>query len=89
MVVREFSATRLQFAQVRVAVNDEFAGRAVVGIQFLLDAGDTPSRGQVHRAGVQVQRAGQQREQRGLARAVLADDANALARVHDKFSVIQ
>ncbi|KAG0765195.1 hypothetical protein G6F22_018069 [Rhizopus arrhizus] len=89
LVVRQRSAARLQFAQVRVAVDDEFTGGAVVGIQFLLDAGDAPADGQVHGAGVQVQGAGQQGEQRGLACAVLAHDADAFARMNNEFSAVQ
>ncbi|CUI62666.1 Uncharacterised protein [Achromobacter sp. 2789STDY5608621] len=64
LVVGEFGAARLQRAQRGVAVDDEFTRGAVVGVQFLFDAGDAPAGRQRQVAGVQVQRAGQQREQR-------------------------
>ncbi|CFP46848.1 Uncharacterised protein [Bordetella pertussis] len=89
LVVGQRGALGLQCAQVGVAVDDEFARRLRVGGNLLLHAGDAPARGQVQVAGVGVQRAGQQREQRRFARAVLADDADAFAGMHNEIGAVE
>src|SRR5690606_6238549 len=73
----------------RVAVDDEFASRPVERGDFLLDAGDAPAVGNGEGARVQVYAALKQGEQSGFARAVLAHEAQALARVDDEVGVLQ
>ena len=54
LVVAQRGAARLQFAQMGVAVDDEFAGGTFVGVDFLFDAGDAPAGRQAQVAGVLV-----------------------------------
>src|SRR5690606_41622477 len=82
-------AARLQLAQVPVAVDDEIARGAPGVVQDLLDAGQAPGCEHVQRAGVRIDLSLQQGEQRGLAGAVLADDADAFSGMDDEFGVFQ
>ena len=82
-IVCAFSAVQcgLRFAQRRVAVEHE-VGRRAVGLRHgLHHFGDTPIRRHRGIAGVGLQPAGEQREQRRLARAVAADEADVFARI--------
>src|SRR5690606_25560378 len=87
--VGRIGARLLQGAPAHVAVDDEFARRTVAVRNGLAHAGDFPGLGDAQVARVQVQLALQQGEQRGLARAVLAHDAQALAGIDDEFGVFQ
>ena len=72
-----------------VAVDDELAGRAIAFGDFLFDADDAPGGRQVERPGVGIQPTFQEREEGGLARAVLADDTHALAGIDDEICAIE
>ena len=69
----------LRGAQLEVPVHDEVDERALAFGELLLDGGDSELARRLVVAGVGRVGAAQQREQRRLARAVAADDADLLA----------
>ena len=71
----------LKRPQSRVAIDREFDRRPVERGRFLRHVRDAPLRREIGVALVGVQLAAQQREQARLARAVGADEADAVARV--------
>ena len=75
--------------QRRVALEHEL-GRAGLGLGHVLrDLGDAPARRHLDVAGVRVQPVGQQREQRGLARAVAPDQRGLLAGLERERGVVE
>src|SRR6185436_10189478 len=72
-----------------VAGEDE-VGRALVGLRHLLrHFADAPARRHRHVAGVGVQPAGEEREERRLAGAVAADEADLLPRLDSEAGAIE
>ena len=78
---------RLERAEFGVAVQHEVDGLAIGADDFLLHRRDAPVGGHARGAGIGLDLAAQQREQRGFAAAVLADHAHALAGVDAQFRV--
>ena len=79
----------LRLGQGGVAGEDE-VGRALVGLRHLLrHLADAPARRHGDVAGVGVQPVGEQREQRRLAGAVAADQADLLARLDGEAGAIE
>ena len=80
---------RLRLGQGGVAGEDE-VGRALLGLGHLLrDLADAPARRHGHVAGIGVQPVGEEREQRGLAGAVAADEADLFARLDGEAGAIE
>ena len=67
----------------------DLAHRALVAVHQLVQVGDAGAAAQRHRAGVGVLVAGQHRQQRRLARAVGADQADARARAELEVGAVE
>ncbi|MNX99724.1 hypothetical protein D3C86_1321900 [compost metagenome] len=80
---------RFDLAQPGVAIDHIVHSRAVYRRGFLRHVRDTPLRGHEDIAAIRVQLAPQHAEQRGLAAAVGADKADALARVERHAGVVE
>ena len=79
----------LRLGEGAVAGENE-VGRALVGLRHLLrHFADSPARRHGHVAGVGVQAVGEEREQRRLAGAVAADEADLLARLDGEAGAIE
>src|SRR5690606_6088158 len=79
----------LQGTQAFVAVDNKFAGRAVTVRNSLAHTGHFPHFGDAQVTPVQIQLALQQGKQRGFTCAVLAHNAQALARIDDEIRIVQ
>ena len=79
----------LGLGQRQVAVEHIVGGRLVGLGHFLRDLADAPFAGHVEVAGVSLQPAGDQREQRGLAGAIAADQSDFLAGVQRHAGVFE
>ena len=81
-VVADDGEVVLDGPQFDVTVDHELDGFALEHRDFLGDVRDDPGRGDRAVAGIGLELTAQQREEAGLAAAVGADDADALARMH-------
>jgi hypothetical protein len=84
-----FRQLLLEIPEAGVAVDGVLDRRPVERGGFLRDVRDAPVARDVDVAGVGVQLVPQQREQAGLARAVGADQAGALAGVEDQVGLLE